>query len=603
VRPAPAFSLRWTLAALLLLVTAGAARAIDVKSALGPEVVGVDEAVTFSIEVHGGGFSHLSFEPSFQMENLEIAAGPFTSESISFVNGTFSRSVRKSWELRPRGVGRARVRAVSLQLGDQTIELPDREVRVQQEPTQPPPDQEQDQDPLDRFFGSGGGGGGGGSGARSALRELLGGGDAGPESPQVFLRAEVAPERPVVGEQAVYTVALYTRNDVDAVNPRSLPTFKGFWVRDIPQPQNLPTEMVDLDGVRYGRVVLLRKALFPLRPGRHMVEPTVVEVMVRTVERSFFGPTVERPEGTELHTKALAVDVQPLPPPPPGFRGAVGQMTLSAALAPRTVQVGEAATVTLTLAGFGNLQGVTAPALAAGPGLKVLPPQQEGSEKLAGTSGNAVRGVRTWTYAVIPERAGSYAVQTSAIPFFDPVAHLYKMAAAQPLTLSARPVEPAATAASAAAAEGSAGMGGRGSGWNGRRLTALLPWLALPLGLALVFTLVRWQRPRAADRPAARRLEERLREAEAEGRPRQAAAHIESAWRDFLTESWKIPAASPAPRWREILAARGADPEAARELGELADDLQYLRQAPQLSAAGSLQNEALARSRRLIRRL
>jgi hypothetical protein len=144
---------------------------------------------------------------------------------------------------------------------------------------------------------------------------------------------------------------------------------------------------------------------------------------------------------------------------------------------------------------------------------------------------------------------------------------------------------------------GLAGLGGRGG------FKRLLPWLAIPLVLALVVTFVRRQRPRTEDRPAARRLEERLREAEAEGRPRQAAAHIESAWRDFLTESWKIPAASPAPRWREILAARGADPEAARELGELADDLQYLRQAPQLSAAGSLQNEALARSRRLIRRL
>jgi hypothetical protein len=64
-----------------------------------------------------------------------------------------------------------------------------------------------------------------------------------------------------------------------------------------------------------------------------------------------------------------------------------------------------------------------------------------------------------------------------------------------------------------------------------------------------------------------------------------------------------VPAASPALRWREHLSARGADPEAARELGELADDLQYLRQAPQLSAAAALQGEALARSRRLVRRL
>jgi hypothetical protein len=173
------------------------------------------------------------------------------------------------------------------------------------------------------------------------------------------------------------------------------------------------------------------------------------------------------------------------------------------------------------------------------------------------------------------------------------------MAAAPPLALTVLP--PVQTAAQPR----SAMSGGVGGATGERDWKGLLPWLALPLGLALVLTLVRRQRggPRISDRPSTRRLEERLREAEAEGRPRQAAAHIEAAWRDFLSESWEIPAASPAPRWREILAARGADPEAARELGELADDLQYLRQAPQLSAAGALQSEALARSRRLLRRL
>ncbi len=297
---------------------------------------------------------------------------------------------------------------------------------MQQEPTRPPEqDQDQDPDPLDRFFGG-----------HFPLRRLIEPTEPRSEGPQVFLRAEVTPERPVVGEQAVYTVSLYTRDDVSAVNPRSLPTFKGFWVRDIPQPQNLPTEMVDLGGTRYGRVVLLRKALFPLRPGPHLIEPARVDVMARTLERSFFGPALERPDEMELQTKALSVDVQPLPPAPPGFRGAVGRMALAAALSPRAVRVGEAAALTLTLSGEGNLQGVTAPALGALPGLKVLPPQQEGSERLAG---NAVRGVRTWTYAVIPERAGNFQVTTPGVPFFDPAAHVYRVAAAPPLTLTVHP--------------------------------------------------------------------------------------------------------------------------------------------------------------------
>jgi hypothetical protein len=589
MRAAPLRSLG--VAALLLVFPLGATAAwatIDVKDSLTPEVVGVDEVATFSIEVKGGGFSHLDFKaPTFQpenLENLEVVAGPFTSESISFVNGNFSRTFKLSWELKARGVGRARVHAVAIVLGDQRLDLPDREIQVQQQPTQPQADQE-DEDPLDRFFGG-----------HFPLRRLLEPNEAPSDAPRVFLRAEVSPERPVVGQQALYTVYLYSRDDVSAVNPRSLPTFKGFWVHDIPQPQNLPTEMVDLGGARYGRVVLLRRALFPLRPGPHAIEPTAFDVLVRTFERSFFGPALERPAEVELKTKPLAVAVQPLPatpPAPPGFRGAVGRMALAAALTPREVRVGEAAALTLTLAGEGILQGVTAPALALGPGLKALPPQQEGSERLAGET---VRGVRTWTYAIIPERAGRFELTAPGIPFFDPAAQTYRVAAAPPLALTVLPPAAPATASShsgpAAEREG-----------DERTWKRLLPWLVVPLGVALLVTLVRRQRPRPTDRAAAERLLARLREAEAEGRPRQAAAHIEEAWREYLAASWELPAASPALRWRELLASRGADPEAARELGELADDLQYLRQAPQLSAAGALQGEALARSRRLLRRL
>jgi hypothetical protein len=574
---------------LLSFLGATAAQAtIDVKSSLTPDLIGSDEVATYSIEIHGSGFSQLDFQADFRpenLENLEVVAGPFRSESISFVNGTFSRSYKISWELKPQGVGRARVHSVSLRLNEQTVDLPERGLRVQQQPTQPQGgDQDQGaQDPLDRFFGG-----------HFPLRRLLEPPEPQANGPRVFLRAEVTPERPVLGQETLYTISLYTRDDVNAVNPRSLPTFKGFWVRDIPQPQNLPTEMVDVGGERYGRVVLLKKALFPLRPGPHPIEPAAVDVMVRILERSLFGPALERPEEVELKTKPLTVDVQPLPPAPPGFRGAVGRMGLSATLSPREVHVGEAASLTLTLTGEGNLQGVTAPDLSALPGLKVLPPQQQGGERLVG---NAVRGERSWTYAVLPQRAGSFPVTVPGIPFFDPMTHAYRVAASPPLTLTVRPPLPAPSTAPVPDRRATAR-----STADWRRL---LPWLAIPLGLALVVTLVR-RRPHAPEGPrqvAARRLEDRLRTAEAEGRPRQAALHIEEAWREFLADRWQIPEASPVLRWREILTQRGADPEAARELGELADDLQYLRQAPQLSAVGALQGEALDRSRRLLRRL
>ncbi|HZI63721.1 MAG TPA: hypothetical protein VFE44_03020, partial [Thermoanaerobaculia bacterium] len=108
---------------------------------------------------------------------------------------------------------------------------------------------------------------------------------------------------------------------------------------------------------------------------------------------------------------------------------------------------------------------------------------------------------------------------------------------------------------------------------------------------------------RRAPRSERRRLAERLREAGRESRPRQAAAAIEDAWREFLHGRWQIPPGAPSPQWPDLLAERGANPQAARDLARLADDLHYLRYAPQLSSADALRADLIERSRRLLRPL
>jgi len=98
-------------------------------------------------------------------------------------------------------------------------------------------------------------------------------------------------------------------------------------------------------------------------------------------------------------------------------------------------------------------------------------------------------------------------------------------------------------------------------------------------------------------------LEHALKEAGAESRPRQAAARIEEAWREFLAERWEIPPGTPSTRWGDLLQSRGADPQASRELVRLADDLHYLRYAPQLSTCDTLCGEVLDRCRKVLRGL
>src|SRR6185295_4061846 len=236
-------------------------------------------------------------------------------------------------------------------------------------------------------------------------------------------------------------------------SPNALPSFRGFWVRDVPMPQNLPTEMVTMEGQRYARVALLQKALFPLRPGRHELEPAKIDVLMQRYLPTAFGPPIAQPEQVSLHTPATVIDVRPLPPPVAAAAGttpasvAVGRLALAARLDPPRLRIGEAATLTLTLSGAGNLQGVAPPQLHLPTGLTAYPPQQQGSDRFAGT---ALVGQRTFRYVVQPNRAGRYHLELPGVPYFDPAAHEYRTASATPLELDALPRAPEAQTASTA---------------------------------------------------------------------------------------------------------------------------------------------------------
>ena len=580
------------LLAALAAGTAGVARAADeLRISLEPEVIGIDETATLTIEVHTDGLSSMTFRPDFQLDNLEVLGRPSQYDDMRFANGTLSRTFRLTWQLRPLGLGRARVRGITVQLGDDVRQLPARELRVQQEPTRQDqgarrPDEEED--PFQQFFGR----------MPNPFRRE-------PERPDVFVRAEMQPQRPVVGQQVLYNVYLYTREDIAAISPSGVPTFKGFWVRDIPLPQQLPMEMVDVDGRRYAKVPVFKKALFPLRPGSYRLDPATIDLTVQRYDRSFFfSPAVVRPVPVRLRTAPETVEVQPLPPAPPGFGGAVGQLSLSADLEPKQVRLGEAATLTVRLSGVGNLSGVRDPRIAVPPGLTLLSPQQEGKDEL---NGSAVRGFRIWRYAVVPDRPGRFALEAPAVTYFDPAEGRYQVATAPALSLSALPAPASAHAGSSR----TAAVASRPAGPLGRRWSPLLAWLiVLPWGLVLVAALIR-HRPSpgqiAAPDPAAagavRELEEALRQAEAQERPRALALGIEEGWRAFLHRRWGVPPENPPSRWRELLAGRGMDGGMIGELGLLIEDLQYLRSAPQLSSTDTLRADALDRSRRLLRRL
>ena len=576
---------------LLLTAMAAPAQPLEVDLQLEPgDVIGLEELAILSLKIGSADRLGADPVPSFELENLEIAAGPSKATSLRFINSAATRTLTFTWHLQPQAIGQARIHSGALRVGEAEVELPERRLEVvatapadrrQRRPRDTFQDPFLPEDPFESPFDNR---------PRQRVRQSI-------EPPKIYLTVEAVPADPYVGEQVLYTLYLFTQADVRSVNPEQLPDFKGFWSRVIPQPDQLQPDMLILDGERIGKVVLLQRALFPRRAGRFEIGPVSAKLTAMMPDPGRFASPLPRSREIVRSSRPVTLQVRPLPPPPPGFRGAVGRLRIAAELAPTELEVGEAATLTVTLAGTGHLQGLQPPQLPEMPGIEVFPPQQQSSESVRRQN---VSGERNWSFVLMPEKPGRWELPPIVVPYFDPRDELYHTAAAETPSLTVVAATRLAPASgetvelrSVRSAALPTGSGPDASGWHA--------WLfGVPWGLAVLVFLARRRAPsrHPTDR---RRLLERLQQAAAEPRPRQAAAEIEDAWRDFLQDRWGLPPGTPSTRWGVLLIDLGVRPKAADDLVKLADDLHYLRYAPKLSSTTDLRQELVERSRRLVR--
>lgn len=578
----------------LLLLGVGAAPlaaadAPQVRVELGPEVVAIDEPVVLVFEVSTAGFGGPQFEPRFRLENLEVVAGPSTSRTTRWVNGHASASTRLVWRLRPLAVGPAAARELAAVIDGEPHAVADRtlEIVAAAPPGRRAPSPRAPIDPFEAFFGDDAFGP-----FRRRDRPT-----APAARPKLALRAEVDRAAAWVGEQVGWRLTLDTQAEVSAFRPRPLPDFRGFWVREIPQPERLRPEWIELDGDRFARVGMLGRALFPLRPGRHRLEPITADLVIRLAEVGWFGP-LGRDEQIALSTEPVELEVRALPPAPEGFSGAVGPLEIEARIEPRRIEAGQATTLEVAVIGEGQLQGVGPPALDAPPGLRLFEPEVESAEQIVA---GRIRTTRRWRWVAVPAAPGPVRLAPIALTWFDPVLGTYRTSETSPLELevtaaSAAPsAEPPSDPAAAADESGRNGVGG----------PVLTIGLAALAGLAAAVAAaaaVRARRP-SSRRAWRRRLEAAHAAAGAEPSPRAAATRLEEVWRELVRERWGVSPGVPVAHWPERIVAAGGTVGAARALVELFDELHGLRYAPELSDVEALRAEAVDRSRRLARDL
>jgi BatD DUF11 like domain len=395
------------LLALLVAVVAGADEP-SLEVHLNPQRLGLQDVTRLTITVSGGKIEGAPPRPA-QLSNLEIVGGPSTEQQFSWVNGVASSSTRFVYVLQPLGLGSARVGPVTVRIGGKELASAAIEAEVVEGSLAPP--QRQRRLPWSPFD------------------DVL-----GPRS-QRQVQAEVrllAPKTKLyLGESIPITVVLETTASVEGFQWVDPPSFPGWWVQRVDLPQQVSGSLVERGGRRLMQYPVARYVIIPLKAGMLKVPATRARIGIGAP--SLFGPG----QVLERTSSPRDFEVMQRPVPPGGFSGAVGKLSYSGKVSPQKVRVGDPLTVTISLAGNGNLPLVGAPARwPSCSTCEAYPPEENSSVKV---DGNGIHGTRTWSTTMVPRQWGDLRLPAVSLAVFDPVSVTYRRQSVGPFTVMVSP--------------------------------------------------------------------------------------------------------------------------------------------------------------------
>jgi hypothetical protein len=175
--------------------------------------------------------------------------------------------------------------------------------------------------------------------------------------------------------------------------------------------------------------MVLKKALFPLQPGRLTITPMEAEI----ARSDFFGSAVR---SQRIRSTPTSIEVLPLPKAgqPAGFDVAnVGTFTLVARVDRAEVAVGEPVTLTIEVSGQGNLRKLALPAIPKLDGWKTYEPRVN----VVVDPASGASGTKTAEVLLLPEKASVLQFPALGLDTFDPASHHYGRVETKPMKLTA----------------------------------------------------------------------------------------------------------------------------------------------------------------------
>ncbi len=289
-------------------------------------------------------------------------------------------------------------------------------------------------------------GGGGASRSGSPGSPKVGGGTLSGMSRSstkipIQLRAEVNKTTAYKGEQIIVSYWFYRRVRTAGIQVDQYPTLPGFLREELEMPVLSPrreSEQVVIGGVPYTRSLLVRYAAYPLEEGKLRVDPMTLKYQYFSADAmggigqawedlglsddsifNFFRKSL--PKAGQVKSDPIVIESIPLPIAgrPDSFTGGVGDFSVSASVSSAEVRANEPLTLTLQVAGQGNLAAIAAPQVKWPAELELYDTQIKVKAEKGG------RGEKTFEFLIIPRKPGHFKLPSIDLGFFDPGAKSY----------------------------------------------------------------------------------------------------------------------------------------------------------------------------------
>ncbi len=357
--------------------------------------VGVGETftVTFKINGNAGDFDYPDFT------GFKVVSGPMTSMSTTIVNGKMSQERSAAFDLIALKIGTFTIGAAKVKADGKIFQSKPLTITVVEKTDKP---------------------------ANSLEAKA----------------AELASVKILTNKRSVYVgepistrYTLVLKTNVGNFDLLEEPDYQGFIKNDIDLKRYETKEEV-LGGERVTTADIAKFVLVPQKPGK--LNPGTLRLRlptsVPTGRRDWFGQREMRTVNQITESAFPELEVKPLPAnKPTGFSGGVGEFKLYVDLSRNEVNADESITLTIEVAGKGNLQLVELPKPQLPNSIESYEPKYKENISVK-TSG--ISGYKRHEYLLVPRFRGTYKIPVLRFTFFDTEKEEYITLTSEPLEIN-----------------------------------------------------------------------------------------------------------------------------------------------------------------------